>query len=74
MAEADEYLTVQEAATRKAVTVNAIYNAIRDGRLPSRRVLGRIALLPSDVDAFTSSGHGGVRPGGGRPPKKKTDA
>ncbi len=46
------YLTVAEAAERKSVTPAAIYAAIKDGRLESVKMLGRIALKEKDVDAY----------------------
>ena len=46
-------LTPAEAARLKGVSRAAIYAAIADGRLPHSRVLGRLALQESDVQAWT---------------------
>lgn len=48
-----EYMTVGEAARRKRVSRAAIYQAIREGRLPSVRITGRTVILAArDVDAY----------------------
>lgn len=64
-----EYLTVAEAAERKNVTPAAIYRAVQEGRLAYVILFGRRVLRASDVAAWESAGHGGRRPGQGRPPK-----
>lgn len=57
-------LSVQEAAKLKAVTRAAIYIAIKEGRLPRRKVLGRLALTKREVLAWTPSpSRGRVRGG-----------
>lgn len=48
----DEYLTVSQVAALKAVSHKAVYKAVSEGRLPSTRVLGRIGLKPTDVEAW----------------------
>lgn len=48
----EEFVSVQEAAQRKGVSVSAIYRAIREGRLSATLILGRKALRVADVDAF----------------------
>lgn len=58
-----ELLTVQEAATLKGVTRAAIYAAIKEGRLPHRKMLGRFALLKADVVAWIPSPYQGRRHG-----------
>ncbi len=64
-----ELLTPVEAAALKSVTRTAIYTAIKEGRLPHRRMLGRIALRKSDVVAWIPMSYKG-RPGvKGRRPK-----
>ncbi len=68
-----EYLTVAEAAGRRGVTPAAIYRAVSEGRLAYARIFGRRVLRVSDVDAWQSAGHGGRRPGQGRPPKTKSE-
>ena len=74
-----EYLTPKEAAERKGVALATIYKAIERGNLPSYRVLGRVAVKASDVDAYTPGSYGDaqratVRRGPGRPKATKADA
>jgi excisionase family DNA binding protein len=65
-----ELLTVDEAAELKGVSRSAIYTAVSEGRLPHTRVLRRIGLKRSDVEAWQPIAYAG-RPGaktrGGRP-------
>jgi excisionase family DNA binding protein len=61
----EELLTVEEAAARRGLKPPSIYKAVHEGRLPARRVLGRIAIRAADVDAYQSQ-RGGFRPGAGR--------
>ncbi len=56
-------LTAVEAANLKGVSREAIYGAIREGRLPHRKVLGRIAVLEADVLAWTPTPYAGRRKG-----------
>jgi len=56
-------LTPAEAAALKQVSRAAIYAAIADGRLPHKRVLGRLALWEKDVIAWTPAPHSGRRKG-----------
>lgn len=60
---ADELLTPVEAAISKGVTRSAVYKAIAEGRLPQRKVLGRVALRAQDVAAWTPTPYVG-RPRG----------
>jgi excisionase family DNA binding protein len=46
-------LTVEEAAVLKGISRSAVYTAVSEGRLPFRRVLGRIGLRQSDVVRWT---------------------
>ncbi|HZO87317.1 MAG TPA: helix-turn-helix domain-containing protein [Chthonomonadaceae bacterium] len=48
----EEYLSVQEAAALKAVSVSAVYRAIREGRLPAIMILGRKAIKVDDIKNF----------------------
>lgn len=59
----EEYLTPQEAAERKGVTLQTIYKAIERGLLPSSRVLGRVSMRVADVDAYEPGNYRGERPG-----------
>jgi excisionase family DNA binding protein len=54
----EEYLSPQQAAERKGVAVQTIYKAVSEGRLPSTRILGRIGLSPTDVDAWEPAPYG----------------
>lgn len=56
-------LTPLEAAQLKGVSRVAIYAAIREGRLPHRQVLGRIAVREADVVAWQPMPHIGRRKG-----------
>jgi excisionase family DNA binding protein len=57
-AEEPEYLTVREAAALIGVHFNAVYGAVRAKRLRSKRLLGKVAILPADALAFAET----VRP------------
>ena len=56
----EEYISVQEAASRKNVAATTIYEAVKRGEIPAHRFMGRVALKPSDVDAFQPGSYGGV--------------
>jgi excisionase family DNA binding protein len=60
-ADEDTWLTVPEAAQVKGVSDSAIYKAISDGRLPSQRVLGRVAVRRSDIYQWEPVPQGGRR-------------
>jgi len=73
----EEYLTPKQAAERKGVSLTAIYSAIARGKLPSVRVLDRIALRVADVDSYEPGSYAGVertvkQRGPGRPRKKES--
>jgi excisionase family DNA binding protein len=68
----DQLITPQEVAQLKSVHVTVVYNAIRSGRLPHTKVLGRYGVRRTDADAWQPDTWGGKRPGGGRP--KQTNA
>ena len=57
----EEFLSVQEAATRKGVSQATIYKAIQEKRLPATRLLGRFALKPMDIDAYEPGTYAGVQ-------------
>lgn len=68
------YLTPAEAAERKGVARSAIYKAIREGRLPSEQMLGRVAVKVTDLDAYEPGSYGDNKralrprgPGRGKP-------
>lgn len=48
-------ITVAEAAQLKSVSRSTIYNAIKDGRLKSQRVLGHVALSRREVERWQPS-------------------
>jgi len=64
----NQLLTADEAAKLKGVTAAAIYAAVKENRLPHKRILRRIGLLESDVLRWTPRNYAG-RPGAksGRP-------
>jgi excisionase family DNA binding protein len=57
----EEYISVLEAAERRQVSLTAIYKAIREGRLNATRILGRLALRTSDIDACEFGSYAGVQ-------------
>lgn len=59
----DKWLTPAQAALLKKVSRATIYTAISESRLPSTRVLGRLALLERDVKEWTPKKNAG-RPKG----------
>jgi excisionase family DNA binding protein len=48
-------ITVAEAAQLKGVSRTTIYNAIKDGRLKSQKILGHVALVRSEVERWQPS-------------------
>ncbi len=64
----DQLLTADEAAQLKGVTIAAIYAAVKENRLPHKRILRRIGLRRDDVLQWTPRSYAG-RPGAksGRP-------
>jgi excisionase family DNA binding protein len=57
----EDYISVREAAERRQVSQTAIYKAIREGRLQATRILGRLALRASDIDAYEFGSYAGVQ-------------
>ena len=57
----NEYVSVRDAAQRKGVSTATIYKAIEERRLPATQMLGRWALLTSDVEAFAPGSYAGVK-------------
>ena len=55
------YLTVQELATVKGVRPSTIFKAIREGRVPVRRLYGRILIARTDADAYEPGSYRGNR-------------
>lgn len=48
----DDFISVSEAARRKGVTRQAIYQAINTGRLTPKLMIGKIAVSVSEVEAY----------------------
>jgi excisionase family DNA binding protein len=64
-----DLITVQEAAVLLGSHPQAVFNALREGRLSGKKVLGRIVLKRSEVEAYRLR----TRPDGVKPrgrPKK----
>lgn len=63
------YLTVNEAAESLGIHQATLRNAIREGRLPSNRIYGKIVVARADMEAYRER----TRPTGekprGRPPQ-----
>ena len=47
-----QLVTVKDAAREKGISREAIYQAIQDGRLKTRKVLGKIGILRRSLDAY----------------------
>lgn len=47
-----ELLTAKQVAQRLQITEQAVYLAIREGRLNSVTILGRIGITKTDYEAF----------------------
>jgi excisionase family DNA binding protein len=47
-----DFLTIPEAAFRLGVSKVAVYQAVKEERMPSTVRYGRILVLPDDVDAY----------------------
>lgn len=58
-----KFITASEAAKLKGVSRSAIYAAIRDGRLTSKELLGRMALNEAEVLAWTPAPRSGRKKG-----------
>lgn len=66
-----DYITPEEAAHRAGVSRQAIYMAIQRGKLKSEKILGRVAVRPTDVDACEFAPPNGHRAGVKLGPRKK---
>lgn len=66
-----ELLSAAQVAALKGVSEATVYRAVREGRLRSVHVLGRVGVEPGAAQVWQPSTHGGKRPGGGR---KRKDA
>jgi predicted DNA-binding transcriptional regulator AlpA len=66
----DEYISVSEASRIKHVSKVSIYEAIKGGRLPHVRILGKIGLLREDIlnwEPTRYANREGAKGKGGRP-------
>jgi excisionase family DNA binding protein len=59
----DEFFTVSEMAKLKNVARSTIYLAMAEGRLPHRRILGRLVITKSDARSWKPVPHAGRRKG-----------
>ena len=57
----NEFVTVTEAAELRGVSRAAIHELVQRGRLRSERMLGRVLLYKSEVEAF-EKGKPGPKP------------
>lgn len=60
---ADDWLTAAEAAQLKGVTRSAVYKAMKQKKLQTERVLGRLALRRAEVEAWKPKERTGRRKG-----------
>ncbi len=58
----DEYLSVTQVASLKGISRNAVYKAVREGRLPSVRIVG-VAIKRVDALAWIPKSRVGRRKG-----------
>ncbi len=59
----DDYLSVSQVAKLKGVSRNAVYKAVQDERLASRRLIGIVAIKRDDATAWTPKARTGRRKG-----------
>jgi excisionase family DNA binding protein len=52
-----ELITVSEAAKEKGISREAVYQAIRSGRIASQRVLGRIGIVRASLAHYQPNQH-----------------
>lgn len=69
----NDYLTVDQAAERLGITTPAVYIAIREKRLPARRLFGRLVVHQRDLDAYQARTQADGQPRTARPgrPRKR---
>ena len=48
----NQYLSVTQVANQKQISRNAVYKAIREGRLPSTQIAGLVVVRVKDVEAW----------------------
>jgi hypothetical protein len=63
-----DMLSVAQAAAAKGITRQAIYLAIKQDRLSSHVINGRLLVRRQDLDAYTPAA---AVPGAGRPAKER---
>lgn len=59
--EPEGYISISEAADRRGVTVDTLYKVVRQGKIPSIKLLGKTGVLYSDVEAYPFASWGGVK-------------
>lgn len=70
--EPEDVLSVTQAAKESGYQVRTIHKAIREGRLQSMVLIGKIAITKDALTAFMAQ-KGKRRPGAGRPRKEQTN-
>ena len=63
-------LTVEQVARDLGISPATVYKAVREGRLFSVRVLGRVLIRREDAARFQPASHGGARPNAGNRKEK----
>ena len=66
----EEYLTIKQAAELLGITRQTVYQAIQANRLPATRMLERVVVTRTDVEAYQQR-TAGIGPEGGRPRKPR---
>ena len=59
----DQYLSVSQVANLKGVSRNAVYKAVREGRLVSTKLVGVVAIRRSDAEAWSARSRTGRKTG-----------
>lgn len=59
----NQYLSVTQVANQKQISRNAVYKAIREGRLPSVQIAGLVVVKAKDVEAWIPKTRTGRRSG-----------
>ena len=61
----NQYLSITQVANQKQISRNAVYKAIREGRLPSTQIAGLVVVKAKDAEAWMPKARTG-RQGGSK--------